>query len=163
MPMPDFVAELRALVGSHPLLLPGVRAIVEDGDGGVLMVRRADFDRWDLPSGIMEPGEDPAESLVREVFEETGMVVRPEGIVGVTAGREVAYDNGDRARYVTIVFRCSIVGGTLRPDGDETLAAAFLPMGRPPAAERLADVPGAVDDGAGFVWDEAWLERLEEH
>jgi 8-oxo-dGTP pyrophosphatase MutT (NUDIX family) len=127
----------------------------------VLMVRRADFDRWDLPSGIMEPGEHPAESLVREVFEETGTIVRPESIVGVTAGSEVTYENGDRARYVTVVFRCSIVGGELRPDGDEILETAFLPANRPPAADRLADIPGVLDGRPGFAWDEAWLDRLD--
>lgn len=123
MSIPEFIVDLRSVVGHSLLLLPGVRAVVRDGAGGVLMIRRSDFDRWDLPSGIIEPGEQPAQTVVREVFEETGMVVRPVAIIGVYAGDRVTYPNGDVAQYVTIVFECDVVGGTLAADGEEALEA----------------------------------------
>jgi 8-oxo-dGTP pyrophosphatase MutT (NUDIX family) len=51
-------------------------AVVTDGEGRVLLMWRHRFltDRWawELPMGLIEPGESPAEAAAREVEEETG-------------------------------------------------------------------------------------------
>jgi 8-oxo-dGTP pyrophosphatase MutT (NUDIX family) len=52
-----------------------VTAVVDDSDR-VLMLRRYRFVpgkwAWELPGGIVEPGEEPADAAAREVEEETG-------------------------------------------------------------------------------------------
>ena len=76
----------------------------------------------------MEPDETPADAVVREVQEETGLVVRPDRILGVFGGPGfvVRYSNGDETQYVMIVFDCTVVGGRLRSETDETIEARFV-------------------------------------
>ena len=81
MATPDFIRELRASVGRQLLFLPGVSAVVFDGEGRVLLGRRTDTGRWSIIGGIPEPGEQPAEAVVREVYEETAVHAVPERLV----------------------------------------------------------------------------------
>ncbi|MGH8967712.1 MAG: NUDIX domain-containing protein, partial [Actinomycetes bacterium] len=60
MPIPPFVAALRAHVGHDLLWLPGVSGVVLDDEGRLLLGRRADNGLWAGVSGILDPGEDPA-------------------------------------------------------------------------------------------------------
>jgi 8-oxo-dGTP pyrophosphatase MutT (NUDIX family) len=59
-----------------------------------------------LPGGTIEPGESPSDAAVREMWEETGMLVRLTGFVGVFGGSNfiVQYSNGHRTSYVMSVF-----------------------------------------------------------
>ena len=52
-----YIEELRALVGSRPLILPGASVLVVDARGHILLQRRADSGLWGIPGGMMEPGE----------------------------------------------------------------------------------------------------------
>lgn len=64
----------------------GVGAIVFDGQGRVLLVRRARPPKaglWTVPGGRLEPGETLLECCRREVFEETGLAIEPGPIVAV--------------------------------------------------------------------------------
>jgi 8-oxo-dGTP pyrophosphatase MutT (NUDIX family) len=97
MPVPEFVVALREKVGTDPLWLIGVTAIVLDGDR-VLLGRRADTGRWSTVSGIVEPGEHPAVAVVREVLEETGLTLRLADVGPVVATR-VADFEFDGATY----------------------------------------------------------------
>ncbi len=123
MAISDYLAGLRAHVGTDLLLVPSVTAIIRDADGRVLVFRRADNGRWDLPAGSIDPGETPADAVVREVHEETGLAVRPTRVLGVFGGPTMRfrYPNGDLTEYLNIVFRCERVGGELQAnDGEAT-------------------------------------------
>ena len=61
------------------------KAFVVDGAGRLLLLDCTDPDRagvrwWELPGGGVEPDEDEVEALVREVLEETGLVVDPSAV-----------------------------------------------------------------------------------
>ena len=78
MPTPEYILELRRHIGHDLLYLPGVSAVVVRGREPaqeLLLVRRSDNGRWSLPAGIVEPGEQPAGCMVREVLEETRVEV----------------------------------------------------------------------------------------
>ncbi|MFN3652719.1 MAG: NUDIX domain-containing protein [Armatimonadota bacterium] len=135
MPLSPHIQHLRAAVGTHLLLLPGVAAVVRSSHGEILLHRRADDGKWSLPAGAIEPGESPAEAVVREVREETGLTVAPELILGVFGGRELrhTYPNGDEVEYTVIVFGCRVVGGELHAgDGEALEFGHFAPEALPP-------------------------------
>lgn len=130
MPVPPHIAFLREHVGHVTLLAPAAAAIIRDEQGQVLLIRRGDGRGWSLPGGIMEPGERIADCLVRETREETGLEVEPVRLIGIysdPAVLHVTFPNGDRAHLVSATFECRIVGGRLRPDGEESLEVAYFP------------------------------------
>lgn len=125
MATPDFVLALREKIGTAPLWLSGVTAVVLR-EGQVLLVRRADTGAWTPVTGIIDPGEEPAIAAIREVLEEADVVVTADVLTLVNTTAPVTYSNGDRSQYLDLVFRCSWVSGTPFPaDGENTEAAWF--------------------------------------
>jgi 8-oxo-dGTP pyrophosphatase MutT (NUDIX family) len=166
MPTSPYLKELRSRIGSSLALLPAVAAVVRDSAGRVLVQRRADTGDEELPAGMIDPGESPAQAVVREVHEETGLLVRPVRLLAVLGGADFrfTYPNGDISEYTVAFFECTAVGGTLTPRDGEAHSARFVieadATGR--AAERLKRL-GALnrsDPGAAFEWDECWLDAL---
>jgi 8-oxo-dGTP pyrophosphatase MutT (NUDIX family) len=128
MPISPYVRDLRARVGSQRLLLPSVSAHIFDSAGRLLLVRERDNDVWSTPGGLIEPDERPADAVVREAWEETGLHVVPRSILGVYGGPEciVRYSNGDETQYVIAAFACDVAAGTLRTQSEETVEARYL-------------------------------------
>ena len=128
MAMSPHVRRLRAALGSELLVLPSVTGIVYDERDRILLVRQSAGAVWTAPGGAVDPEETPADAVVREVWEETGLTTVPVRLLGVYGGPScvVTYPNGDRTAYVMTVFECEARGGTLRGTSDETTAAAFV-------------------------------------
>ncbi len=165
MTTPGFIRELRASIGNRLLFLPGVSAIVLDDDGRVLLGRRADDGRWAIIGGIPEPGEQPAETAVREVYEETAVHCVPERVLLVETLEPMRYPNGDNCQYLDISLRCRAVGGQARVNDDESLEVAWFPLdGLPPLNEfALTRIKLATTDGP--TWFEpapAWPPGVPE-
>ncbi|MFD8704957.1 NUDIX domain-containing protein [Kitasatospora sp. NPDC059648] len=133
MAIPPFLLELRSLVGNRPLWLSAVCAVVVDDRERVLLARRVDDGRWASVGGILDPGEQPADGVVRECLEETGVVVVPELLASVTVTGPVTYPNGDVTQYLVLTFRCRAVGGEARVNDDESLEVGWFALdGLPP-------------------------------
>ncbi|MFM7296517.1 MAG: phosphoribosylformylglycinamidine cyclo-ligase [Planctomycetota bacterium] len=108
-----------------------VAALVVDGRGRVLLVRRA-LDpckgEWALPAGFQEIDEQPAETAVREVREEAGLEIRPQSVFDLF----LVAQPGRRA--VTLaVYLCQPKGGEPTP-GDDALEARFFDLDALPDA-----------------------------
>jgi 8-oxo-dGTP pyrophosphatase MutT (NUDIX family) len=158
-----YIKDLRKKIGHDLLLIPGVAAIIRDMQGRILL-QRTKSGYWNLPAGAVDPGEKAARAIVREVFEETGLIARPVAVVGITGGPPEArteYENGDVVEATTIVFRCEVVGGELKPQDDETLKLEYFAIDEMPqiSAEYKREIFSIQDSGAFFEWDESWLER----
>jgi ADP-ribose pyrophosphatase YjhB (NUDIX family) len=139
MATPDFVLELRKKIGHAPLWLMGVTAVVVRGDEA-LLVRRADNGNWSNVSGVIDPGEEPADAAARELLEEAGVVAEVESLVGIFAHDTLRYDNGDEAQYLDILFRCRWVSGEPYPADGENTEAAWWPLAAlPPLPENHAE------------------------
>lgn len=140
MPVPEFLRELRRHVGHDLLPLVGVTGVVFDDAGRVLLQRRSDDGRWAAPGGILEPGEQPAVAVVREVLEETGVEAEVERLASIVGQEPHTYPNGDRVQMLDMAFRCRAVGGTPTVDGDESLDVAWFERGAlPPMSVRITD------------------------
>jgi 8-oxo-dGTP pyrophosphatase MutT (NUDIX family) len=130
--VPAYVRDLRQRVGHDLLLLPGVCGLVFDDSGRLLLGRRADTGTWALIGGIVEPGEEVADAVVREVQEETSVLVTPERITGVDTVADVVYPNHDRVCFVVTTFWCSPLSGRPTVNDDESLEVAYFPLGTLP-------------------------------
>jgi ADP-ribose pyrophosphatase YjhB (NUDIX family) len=128
MAMSPHVQRLRAALASELLVLPSGTGIIFDELDRILLVRQSQGEVWSAPGGSVDPNETPADAVVREVWEETGLYTMPVRLLGVYGGPScvVTYPNGDRTAYVMAVFECQVRGGALRPTSDETTAAAFV-------------------------------------
>ncbi|MCC7366797.1 MAG: NUDIX hydrolase [Chloroflexi bacterium] len=134
-----YVEEMRQAIGSRPIIRPGVRAIIRNEEGSVLLQLRGDFHIWGLPAGGMEIGETVVEAMRREVFEETGLTVlraRPFGIYSNPA-YTITYPNGDQAQPYATGFLVDEWTGTLTVDGDETLELRWFPLDSLPPPEQI--------------------------
>lgn len=151
MPMSEYMQDLRERVGHRLLAVPAVSIITRDDRGRVLLVLHENEKVWVVPGGAVEPNEVPAEAAAREMWEETGLEVDLQRILGVYGGPEfvVTYGNGDQCSYVTVVFEGRPVGGQLRPDGIETLDVRYF------AREEVATVrtPGWLDEILNDVFE----------
>lgn len=168
MPISAYLKNLRTKIGHDALLNPGVAALIRDDAGRVLLQRRSDDGTWSLPAGAVDPGEHPAEALVREVWEETGLRVVPKKVVGVFSGPEFrhSYPNGDQIDVFSVVFLCEVTGRTLGGRDGESLELRYFMPADFPASGLLQRYPAALfsfsaDDAPLFTWDETWFAGLE--
>jgi ADP-ribose pyrophosphatase YjhB (NUDIX family) len=101
----------------------GTDAAVFDADDRLLLVRRADDNKWGLIAGWVDPNESPEHTVVRELEEEAGVEARIERLVGVF--HRAAHPNEHPHGAVSILYLCSIVSGTLRPQLHEVTELAW--------------------------------------
>jgi len=133
MAISEHYFRIRQKVGTLLMLVPVV-AIIRDETGGILFQKKRDG-TWSLPAGAIEPGENPAQAIVREVQEETSLKVKPERNRRCFWGADFRYQypNGDQVEYTVVVFECSKEGTSERFDNEETLGLAyFVPEALPP-------------------------------
>src|SRR5205823_54889 len=103
------------------------QAVVLRGRGPaaeVLLVKRTSPCAWELPGGNVDPGEPVKDAAVREVREETGLVVRVERLLGW-------YERTGFRPHRSPVYVCVPLSGALRPN-QESFAVRFFPAGRLP-------------------------------
>lgn len=151
MPTPDFVLSLRSKIGTDPLWLTGVTAVVTRGSGvdrELLVVRRADNGAVTPVTGIVDPGEEPAVAAVREVLEEADVVAVAERLAWVHVIPEITYANGDRTQYLDVVFACRYVSGEPFPADGENTEAWWVRLDALPemGADMRARVEAALAD-----------------
>lgn len=122
MATPEFILELREKIGHDLLWIPGVTGVVLDQAAQrVLLVQRSDNRRWALVTGLLDPGEEPAQGIVREILEETGVHAVAERVLALQATVPTTFGNGDRIQTLDVAFVCRAVGGEARVNDDESI------------------------------------------
>lgn len=122
------------------------------GTRWLLMVERSDGHGWAMPGGYVEPGEDPIDAAVRELAEETGLMVYREHDHYVTLPPRYVPDPraSDEAWMVTVPVRIDLGGGyCLLPEvegRDDARRAAWIP------ANTYVDLAAALAADGGQVF-----------
>jgi 8-oxo-dGTP diphosphatase len=123
-----------------------VQGVVQS-EAGVLLALRRELRGWELPGGRAGSGEAELAALVREIREETGLVVEPLELVGT-------YRRHGFAAHRARVYRCRVAGGSLRPSADTPAVAWFresalpgtlFPWFRGPLLDALGPGPRPVE------------------
>jgi 8-oxo-dGTP diphosphatase len=125
-------------------VIPCVGAVIKDDKGRLLLIKRGhepSAGLWSLPGGRIEPGETDTEALVREMREETGLMVEAGRLLG-TVQRPARDDDVLEIRDYT----ATIIGGTLRP-GDDAADARWVDA---EDLNSLAITDGLVEALAGW-------------
>jgi 8-oxo-dGTP diphosphatase len=119
-------------------------------DGQVLLARSpgpGGVPEWVLPGGGTEHGEDPHDTVVREVEEETGYRVEPTALLGVDSSRRTRPSRFGPGRLlrrtvdhhgVRLVYEVQVIGGDLRFEvGGSTDLAAWQDLDAVPGLTRV--------------------------
>jgi 8-oxo-dGTP diphosphatase len=104
-------------------------------DGALLLIRRGQAPsrgRWSLPGGRVETGETVEEAVVREVMEETGLVVEVHALVG-----EVTRPGPGGITYRIQDFRVRPISG-IASAGDDATEVAWVPLDDVPRCQLSA-------------------------
>jgi 8-oxo-dGTP pyrophosphatase MutT (NUDIX family) len=117
-------------------VVPSVVAVVRDDAGRILLIHKTDNDLWALPGGGHELGESIADTVVREVKEETGYDVEVEQITGTytNPGHVMAYEDGEVRQQFSLAFSARLIGGQRRTS-NESDQVEWVPV------EEVADLP----------------------
>lgn len=131
----SYIKRLRKKIGNEPIVYPGIRAIIENENKEVLLVKRNQFEFWGLPAGGIEIGESIEDCLIREVKEETGLNIKSFKVIGIASNpmiETVKYPNGDIIQALSIVFHSDEWEGVLKPDEDEIGNLGFFKIDKIP-------------------------------
>ncbi|MGE7883567.1 NUDIX hydrolase [Bacillus sp. NPDC094077] len=139
-----YIEDMRNLVGNHPLILIGSHAIILNEKNEILLQLRTDFNHWGIIGGALEYNETLEDALKREVFEETGLIIKNPEMFCTYSGPEFfqTYPNGDQVHGVLVIYICREFQGELVCDYTESKELHFfsldeLPSNLPPVIERV--------------------------
>ncbi|WP_080875487.1 NUDIX hydrolase [Oceanobacillus timonensis] len=92
--------------------------IFDEIEAKMLMVKNIKHDDWTMPGGMVEAGEVLSEAVVREVKEETGLTIEPEGLLAVNEAFMEKYNH----HAIFFTFEAMVVGGDIAIQDTETIA-----------------------------------------
>ena len=124
----DQISNVRPFIGQDRFAGMGAAFVLDREDGKLLMLQHVGEEQWRIPSGFCDLGENAAQTAVREAWEELGLQIVPDRIIGVhsTTQLNTIYPNGDQIRNVGVVFHGQVVGGTLTLDPVEIADMAWM-------------------------------------
>lgn len=98
----------------------GVGALILS-NGKILLEKRLNEPgrgKWSIPGGLVELGESPEDAVIREVREETGLIVADPKLVGVVNSVTLDADGRIKYHFVIIDYFVRVLGGELRAADD---------------------------------------------
>ena len=123
--------------------VPGVEAVIVDGDGRVLLGRRRvepSAGLWDLPGGFLDENEEPLAGLRREVHEETGLEIGAPAFVGMYL------EPYDGRTVLCLTWRAAPTGGAAEAGDDLAELRWFAPAELPLDNLAFRHYPQALSD-----------------
>lgn len=128
-------------------------------DNKILLVQEAEDQKWCMPGGWADVGDEPAESVIREVKEESGYDVVVKKVIGVfDANRDGRPMNLYHA--FKIVFLCEITGGKAKVS-PETLAVEFFELNALPPLSQNRTHARHIEEVSRHIADPARISYFE--
>ena len=130
----SYLQEMRKEIGSRRIFAPGVRAIIVNDAGNILLQHRRDNTLWGLPGGSVEIDETAIEALKREVREETALKVIETEPMALYCGprQKFSYPNGDQVQCFAVAFIVRKWEGHPHADGLEGSMVRFFSISELP-------------------------------
>jgi len=101
------------MTDTYPMHIVAAGGLVTNSQGQVLLIKSPRYGDWEFPGGQVEESETIPHALEREVFEETGIVVRVKSLVGI-------YSNIRKPSIVNMDFICEYISGEPATSAEST-------------------------------------------
>jgi 8-oxo-dGTP pyrophosphatase MutT (NUDIX family) len=129
--MMGYIEDLRKLIGTRPVILPGAVVIILNVHNQVLLQqRRFPNGKWGLPGGLMELAESTEETARREVKEETNLQLGELHLLNVYSGKDqyIKAENGDEFYVVATAYFTNEFHGHMKAEKSESISLKFFPL-----------------------------------
>ncbi len=123
----------------YPTPKTDIRAVIFNSGREILLVREKADNRWSLPGGWADIGYSPKEIAVKEVAEETGLVVVPKRLLAVLDKNLHPHPPALEHTYKYFI-QCDITGGEIKGAHDISEARFFPQLDLPPLSEERVTI-----------------------
>lgn len=124
----SYIGQIQVKYGTGMVIEPGVRIILRDSAGRILLIKRTDNKGWEIPSGCVEPDENIVDAARREVFDITGLSVG--SLIPFAYYSDPVYQiessDGEIVQQYTMAFLTEDFSGRLLKSTDEIADAGFF-------------------------------------
>jgi ADP-ribose pyrophosphatase YjhB (NUDIX family) len=124
----SYIGQIQVKYGQDMLIAPGVRIIIRDPAGRILLIKRAATNKWEIPAGCVEPDESVLEAARREVFDITGLSVgalKPFAYYSDPV-YQLECESGEKVQQYIMAFLTEDYSGTLLKSTDEISEMGFF-------------------------------------
>ena len=124
----SYIGQIQVKYGHDKVLETGVRIVVRDSAGRILLVKRTDKNRWEIPADCVEPDESIIEAARREIFDITGLSVgslKPFAYYSDPI-YQVESTDGEKVQQYTMAFLTEDFSGELLKPIDELSDIGFF-------------------------------------
>ena len=133
----SYIGQIQSKFGSNMVVVPGVKVVVRDSSGRILLIKHADTGKWRVPEGSIELNESVIEAARREVFELTGLsagILKP--FVFYSEPRyQTEFAEGEILQQYTMAFLTEDFSGELLEESDEISDIGFFYINNLPYLE----------------------------